>query len=71
MLVGNMGAMMEGGMGQMMQMMGGGHAMTPFAHIEGRITFLKPNWLSAIRKRHSGTLLPTRCAPGRKHCANR
>jgi hypothetical protein len=39
--MGNMGAMMDGGMGQMMQMMGGGQAMAPFAHIEGRIAFLK------------------------------
>src|SRR5208282_1214454 len=44
--MGNMGAMMGGGMGQMMQMMGGGMmgggmAMAPFAHIEGRIAFLK------------------------------
>jgi hypothetical protein len=39
--MGNMGAMMDGGMGHMMQMMGGGQAMTPFAHIEGRIAFLK------------------------------
>jgi hypothetical protein len=39
--VGNMGAMMDGGMGQMMEMMGGGPAMVPFAHIEGRVAFLK------------------------------
>jgi hypothetical protein len=36
-----MGAMMDSGMGQMMQMMGGGQAMMPFAHIEGRVAFLK------------------------------
>ena len=41
MSAGNMGAMMGGGPGQMMQMMGGGSAMTPFAHVEGRIAFLK------------------------------
>jgi hypothetical protein len=41
MLKGNMGAMMGGGMGPMMQMMGGGMAMAPFSHIEGRIAFLK------------------------------
>lgn len=40
MLKGDMGAM-GGGMGQMMQMMGGGTAMAPFSHIEGRIAFLK------------------------------
>jgi hypothetical protein len=39
--MGSMGAMMDGGMGQVMQMMGGGQAMTPFAHTEGRIAFLK------------------------------
>jgi hypothetical protein len=39
--MGSMGAMMDSGMGQMMQMMGGGQAMMPFAHIEGRIAFLK------------------------------
>ena len=33
--------MTDGGMGQMMQMMGGSQAMTPFAHIEGRVAFLK------------------------------
>jgi hypothetical protein len=38
---GNMGAMMGGGMGQMMEMIGSGPAMAPFAHIEGRIAFLK------------------------------
>jgi hypothetical protein len=41
MMKGNTGAMMGGGMGSMMQMMGGGMAMAPFAHIEGRIAFLK------------------------------
>jgi hypothetical protein len=47
MLKGDMGAMMGGGgMGQMRQMMGsgmmgGGMAMAPFSHIEGRIAFLK------------------------------
>jgi len=41
MLKGDMGAMMGGGMGQMMQMMGGGTSMAPFSHIEGRIAFLK------------------------------
>jgi hypothetical protein len=39
--MGNMGSMMDGGMGQMTEMMGGGPAMAPFAHIEGRIAFLK------------------------------
>jgi hypothetical protein len=44
--MGNMGAMTGGGMGPMMQMMGGGMmgggmAMAPFSHIEGRIVFLK------------------------------
>src|SRR5579863_9756543 len=46
----SMGAMMSGGMGQMMGMMqsmtampgaGVGAGMAPFAHIEGRIAFLK------------------------------
>jgi hypothetical protein len=41
MLKGDMGAMTGGGMGQMMQMMGGGMAMAPFSHVEGRIAFLK------------------------------
>ena len=41
MSAGNTGAMMGGGPGQTMQMMGGGSAMTPFAHVEGRIAFLK------------------------------
>jgi hypothetical protein len=57
MMKGNMGAMMGGDMGSMMQMMGGGMgpmkqmmgggmtgggmAMAPFSHIEGRIAFLK------------------------------
>jgi hypothetical protein len=44
--MGNMGARMSCGMGPMMQMMGGGMmgggmAMAPFSHIEGRIAFLK------------------------------
>jgi hypothetical protein len=39
--MGNMGAMMDGGMGQMMRMMAGGSATSPFAHVEGRIAFLK------------------------------
>jgi hypothetical protein len=44
--MGNMGAMMGGGMGPMMEMMGGGMmgggmAMAPFSHIEGRIAFVK------------------------------
>ena len=39
--MGGMGAMMDSGMGQMMQMMGGSQAMMPFAHIEGRVAFLK------------------------------
>jgi hypothetical protein len=43
--MGTMGAMMGGGTGPMMQMMGGGMtgggmAMAPFSHIEGRIAFL-------------------------------
>jgi hypothetical protein len=38
---GGMGAMMDSGMGQMMQMMGAGQAMMPFAHVEGRVAFLK------------------------------
>jgi hypothetical protein len=41
MMKGNMGAMMGGGMGPMMPMMGGGMATAPFAHFEGRIAFLK------------------------------
>lgn len=41
MMKGDMSAMMGGGMGQMMQMMGGGTAMAPFSHIEGRLAFLK------------------------------
>jgi hypothetical protein len=39
--MGNMGAMMGGSLGPMMQMMGGGMAMAPFSHVEGRIAFLK------------------------------
>jgi hypothetical protein len=41
MMQGNMGAMGGGGMGPMMQEMGGGISMAPFTHIEGRIAFLK------------------------------
>ena len=41
MSAGNMGAMMSGGMGQMTQMTGSGSPMAPFAHIEGRVAFLK------------------------------
>lgn len=40
----NMGSMMDGGMGQMMGAMQsgqGGSEMMPFAHMEGRIAFLK------------------------------
>ena len=40
----NMASMMDGGMGQMMGAMqsgGGGMAMMPFAHTEGRIAFIK------------------------------